>query len=260
MSSFPTPPLATSRPRLRAGYLAGCLAWMASTVAMAAPPMSRAVLSPQAGAYYSAPVISYRDLPFRTVVRQQYDFSCGSAAVATLLRYSYGRDVDEGSIFRAMYVIGNKGAIQKHGFSLADIKLYLQSQGLQSDGYRLPLERFAQARIPAIVVVRIGQYKHFVVIKGIENGYVLVGDPALGLRSYTLADFQKIWDGLVFVIHDEAHPDNHHNFDNPAEWALLVHPPVGPAAHQDALYGPLAVMQQYTIFQVRGPNVASTNP
>src|ERR1700722_15703277 len=112
MSSFPTPPLATRRHRLRAGYLAGCLAWMASTAAVAAP-MSRAVLPPQAGAYNSAPVISYRDFPFRTVVRQQYDFSCGSAAVATLLRYSYGRDVDESSIFRAMYVIGNKGAIQK---------------------------------------------------------------------------------------------------------------------------------------------------
>jgi predicted double-glycine peptidase len=232
----------------------------ASTVTMAAQPVSHAVMPPTAGAYYSARVVSYRDLPFKSVVRQQYDFSCGSAAVATLLRYHSGRDVDESSIFRSMYVIGNKGAIQKHGFSLADIKLYLQSQGLQSDGYRLSLERFAQARIPAIVVVRIGQYKHFVVIKGIENGQVLVGDPALGLRSYTVADFKKIWDGLIFVIHDDAHPDNHHNFDNPAEWASLLHGPVWPASHQEAMYGPLAVMQQYTIFQVRGPNVASTGP
>jgi predicted double-glycine peptidase len=94
-----------------------------------AAPLSTAVTPPEAGGYYRTTVVSYRDMPFRTVVRQQYDFSCGSAAVATLLRYHYGRDVDEATIFQAMYVIGNKGAIQKKGFSLADIRSTWRPRG-----------------------------------------------------------------------------------------------------------------------------------
>src|SRR5437899_5579433 len=39
--------------------------------------------------------ISYRDIPFRTVVRQQFDFSCGSAALATLLTYHFERPITE---------------------------------------------------------------------------------------------------------------------------------------------------------------------
>jgi len=257
-SSRPPCPRTRARSALAAivGASLTCFSWSG---ALAAQPQSQAVTPPEAGGYFRATVVSYRDMPFRTVVRQQYDFSCGSAAVATLLRYHYGRNVDESTIFRAMYVIGNKGAIQKKGFSLADIKLYLQSAGLKSDGYRLPLERYAQGRTPAIAVIRVGQYKHFVVIKGVDSGEVLVGDPATGLHSYTVADFKKVWDGLVFVIHDEAHPNDTHNFDNPAEWALLHHAPFEPAAHGPYL-DDLGVLEQATIFQVRAPSVASTNP
>ncbi len=45
---------------------------------------------------YRVGVISYRDLPFQTVVRQQYDFSCGSASLATLLRYQIWGACDRG--------------------------------------------------------------------------------------------------------------------------------------------------------------------
>jgi len=258
MLSFQHPPCLRAS-LLRSLMLGAGLAWLSLGGASGAPT-SHAVTPPAAGGYYYTSVVSYRDMPFRTVVRQQYDFSCGSAAVATLLRYHYGRDVDESSIFRAMYVIGDRGAIQRHGFSLADIKLYLQSQGLASDGYRMPLERFAQAQTPAIAVIRVGQYKHFVVIKGIENGAVLVGDPATGLRGYTIADFKKMWDGLVFVIHDPGHPDNHHNFDNPAEWAMLHRVPFEPYGHENPMIGDLAILEQNTIFEVRGPSAANTGP
>ena len=220
------------------GYLA-CLSWAGAFAAPAQPVQfhAAAITPPEAGGYFATPVVSYRDMPFRTVVRQHYDFSCGSAAVATLLRYDYGRDVDEISIFKAMYAVGDQAQIQRKGFSLADIRKYLASIGLQSDGYRFAVRALCRGeKIPAIVqIVRVGQYSHFVVIKGVEGDQVLVGDPATGLRTYSIEDFQKIWDGLVFVIHDEAHPDNHHNFDSPAEWAMLHHAPLEPAAHPGPL-------------------------
>ena len=237
---------------LRSVFIGGLLACVSWAGALAAVTQSAAVTPPEAGGYYVARVVSYRDMPFRTVVRQQYDFSCGSAAIATLLEYHYGRDVDESSIFKAMYFVGDRAAIKNKGFSLADIKLYLKSIGIKSDGYRLPLERYAAAQTPAIAMVRIGQYKHFVVIKGIENGQVLVGDPAIGLHSYSEAEFKKIWDGLVFVIHDDAHPNDHHNFDSPAEWAMLPHAPLEPATHLRPLVPDLADLDLVTMFAVRG--------
>src|SRR5262249_44628694 len=80
--------------------------------------------------------VSFAEMPFRTVVRQQYDYSCGSAALATLLRYHYGRAASESQVFKAMYAVGDQPRIQKLGFSLLDMKTYLATLGYQADGYR----------------------------------------------------------------------------------------------------------------------------
>lgn len=215
------------------------------------------LIAPSGGAYQVS-VVSYRDLPFRTVIRQQYDFSCGSAALATLLRYQYGQSVDEAEIFKAMWATGDRSEIQKRGFSLADMKRYLASRGLGSDGYRLPFDRFAKAQVPAIAVIRIGSYKHFVVIKSVRDGEVLVGDPAIGLRAYPIAEFERMWDGLVFVIHDEAHPNDHHGFDDVREWTLVTRPTLDPVVHGPQDISDLAVEDIRTVFQVAPINIAST--
>lgn len=169
---------------------------------------------------YSAPVTSMRDLPFRTVVRQQFDYSCGSAALATMLSQHYGRRVTEAGVFRAMYAVGDQAQIQRVGFSLLDMKTYLQSIGLASDGFRFSLQDLAASSAPAIAVVQLGAYRHFVVIKGVRAGRVLVGDPALGLKAYPLADFARIWNGVVFLIDPGASVGAYNRAD---EWASLPH-------------------------------------
>jgi uncharacterized protein len=243
---------------LRSALVGALLALLSFAGASASDhPLSIAVTPPEAGGYYKVGVVSYRDMPFLTVVRQQYDFSCGSASLATLLRYNYGRDVDEAAIFKAMYQVGDQAAIHRKGFSLADMKTYLASIGYPSDGYRVGLDRLAKAGIPAIVIIRVGQYKHFVVIKGVRDGNVLVGDPANGLREYSLAEFESVWDGLVFIIHDEPHPTDHH-FNAPSEWAMLHHAPLEPATHQENLAGD--VLDAATIFAMRQPSPANLPP
>ena len=54
------------------------------------------------GASFVLPVTSLKEARFRTTVRQQYDFSCGSAALATLLSHHYDFQVTEQEIFRDM--------------------------------------------------------------------------------------------------------------------------------------------------------------
>ncbi len=75
----------------------------AAALATAAPAAHAQAVFNIGGGVYQARVTSLRDMPFRTVVRQQFDFSCGSAALATLLHYHYGLPVNEAAVFQAMY-------------------------------------------------------------------------------------------------------------------------------------------------------------
>jgi len=155
------------------------------------------------GVDYRVSVASLKEVRFKTTVRQQYDFSCGSAALATLLTYHYGYPMSEKVAFEEMYRLGNKNKIRKEGFSLLDIKRFLESRGFRADGFHLPLEKLEGARLPAIVLIADKGYRHFVVIKGIRDGRVLIGDPASGTRSISRRNFESMWvNRLLFVIHN----------------------------------------------------------
>lgn len=171
----------------------------------------------------TVPSQSYAELRFRDVVRQKYDFSCGSAAVATLLTYEYLRPTTESEAFRFMYKTGDKKKIRKHGFSLLDIKRYLGSLGYKSDGYSLSLDKLMELSLPAIVLIEINGYKHFVVVKGVSGQNVLIGDPAMGLRMESRTHFRKLWKNrIVFVIHEG--PDiliTRKTFNNPQDWNIV---------------------------------------
>lgn len=189
------------------------LATAACLLALPAAPASAEVLLNNGPAAGRVKVVSYRDLPFRTVVRQQYDFSCGSAALATLLRHHYGRDVSEEQVFRAMYAAGDQATIQRVGFSLLDMKQYLDAHGYPADGFRLSLDDLIEMNAPAIVMIDTAGYKHFVVLKGDDAGRVLVGDPALGLKVYSRDQFSSMWNGVAFVVRQPAD-----TFNDAEEW------------------------------------------
>jgi uncharacterized protein len=185
----------------------------------------------QAGATAALVVHSWKDIPFRWVVRQQYDFSCGSAALATLLLFHYGVKVNEQDVFQAMWKAGDQAKIRKAGFSLLDMKRALHDNGVQGDGYRLTLDQVEHAKTPGIALITVGRYKHFVVIKGLRDGRVLTGDPALGLKIYSRKDFEKLWNGVVFLIHD--YRGGPPVFNRVGEWTPWAYAPVGGAVDRD---------------------------
>ncbi|MDO9430030.1 MAG: C39 family peptidase [Pseudomonadota bacterium] len=205
------------------GILAGPLA--AALALLSNAPASAQVAIVEGGANYSLNVISMRDIPFRTIVRQQYDYSCGSAALATLLSYHYGLRVNEGQIFKSMYERGDQAKIREVGFSLLDMKRYLESHGLAADGYRATFDQLAAAKAPALLVVRTGTYRHFVVLKGVRDDKVLIGDPALGLKIYDREEFMQMWNGIAFAIHDSATRDPSYNREE--EWRPWAIAPLG---------------------------------
>lgn len=183
------------------------------------------------GGGFDVDIATMLDRRFYTVVRQRFDFSCGSAALATLLRYHYGvRNADEDLTFNGMWEHGDQAQIRKFGFSLLDMKRYLQTLKLDTQGYRVTLDQIAQTKVPGIALTTTRGYKHFVVVKGVTKDYVLVGDPSRGLLRIPREEFQKIWDGLYFVVTD-ARQIGQSSFNRAGQWAAVPQAPIGtPAA------------------------------
>lgn len=187
------------------------------------------------GSDISVRITSKEEARFRTTVRQRYDYSCGSAALATLLTYHYDHPATETGIFKWMFEHGDQDKIRRVGFSMLDMKRYLEAKGYSADGYKVTLDQLASASIPAIVLIELKGYKHFVVVKGITGKHVLVGDSSTGTRVVARSAFESIWKGLAFVLN----PSEKHNaasFNNPAEWRASAHPvPLGLALGLDEL-------------------------
>lgn len=149
---------------------------------------------------FGLPVDSLIGRRFETVVRQQFDFSCGSAALATLLRYHYEDPQTEQTVFLGMFRDGDRAQIRRLGFSLLDMKRYLAARGISADGYRVSIAQIGAARLPGIALIDFNGYKHFVVVKGVIGDDILLGDPSLGLRRENVATFQRQWNGVFFVL------------------------------------------------------------
>jgi len=197
-----------------------------------------AVELPLAGARFRVPVSNLKQLRFAATLRQQYDFSCGSAALATLLTHHYGYPVSEQQVFEQMFVHGDQKKIRKEGFSMLDMKRFLASSGFRADGFQLPLQKLVEAGLPAIVLVSDRGYHHFVVVKGIAQGRILLGDPSRGARAMSQADFEAIWvSKLLFVIHGYAGAAR---FNTRADWRAAPVAPLAAAIGRDALL-PLAM-------------------
>lgn len=177
---------------------------------------------------------SLNELRWENVVRQQYDFSCGSAAVATLLTYHYERPTSEAAVFESMIKLGDAEKIRTYGFSMLDMKQYLDSQGLNSDGFRVKLDDFIGIGLPAITLINTGGYKHFVVIKGMDNGNVLVGDPAVGTVVVPKDYFETLWTGTVLGAREDMLLAQQY-FNSDRDWQVRPDSPLKQGMQRSAI-------------------------
>jgi len=186
------------------------------------------------GGAFSVPVTTMKEARYSAMIRQQYDFSCGSAALSTLLSFHYRFLVSEQTVFEEMFAQGEQEKIKKEGFSLLDMKHYLEAHGYEADGFEAPLAKLASAGIPAIVLINDSGYNHFVVIKGIRDQRVLIGDPSGGTRAMTQEKFESIWvNQILFIV------SNHQDiagFNLPADWRVAVQAPLGSGVDRQGLW------------------------
>lgn len=179
----------------------------AATVQLAAPVAAQDIAG-TAERTYMVPgmptagvrVKSMRDLRYQNMVQQETDFTCGAAALATVLQQMFGRATSEREIVDDMLRHTDPEVARQRGFSLLDMKKYLERVGLRGRGYRIDINTLLTVKIPVIALYTTRGYAHFVVVKRVAAGMVYLADPALGHRQMYLDEFVQGWNGVVFAV------------------------------------------------------------
>ena len=143
------------------------------------------------------------ELMMETVIKQNYDYSCGSAALATLLNFSLGENLTEKQVIHGMLRHGDLYQIKKlRAFSLYDMQRLCNVLGYEAQGYRASPEELKNPEYwPCIVPITFYGYQHFVVFKGIYGNHAVVADPFKGNSSYPLPEFETMWhDRIIFMV------------------------------------------------------------
>ncbi len=154
---------------------------------------------------------------FRGIVRQAYDYSCGSAALTTMLNGYVGMQLSEKETMDGLLRYGEYNRIvERRSFSLLDMKRFVTALGYSSGGYRGELKDLIALKKPAIVPIAYAGFKHFVVYKGYHDGRIYVADPALGNISFNADRFAEVWDNNTLFIIDLA------DYQKPADVLTLT--------------------------------------
>lgn len=151
---------------------------------------------------------SMKTLRDQGLIKQRLDYSCGAAALATILRYGFGDEVTERELLRELFDFlpeDEEALRRKEGFSLLDLQQVAQARGYKAQGFRLAPQDLARLGGPVIVFIKPRGYKHFAVLRGVRGDRVFLADPSRGNIRMPAYRFLDDWlgengKGIIFVI------------------------------------------------------------
>lgn len=152
--------------------------------------------------FFYAEIEPYSNIKFRNIVRQAYDYSCGSAALTTILQHYLGRNFQERQVMEGLLHYGeNERIVERRGFSMLDMKRLVTALGFPAGGFKAEMQDLIDLDHPAIVPIQYAGYKHFVVVKTVKDDRVFIADPSKGNLTFTIDRFQEAWDqNVLFVV------------------------------------------------------------
>ena len=153
--------------------------------------------------HLTKPIRSWTALRENRVVMQRFDYSCGAAALATLLRYYFDENIDERSVLtalRAALSAEDFADREENGLSLLDMRNFAVKMGYQAVGVRLKYANISKLKVPILIHMESDNYKHFVVLKGVRGDRVFLADPSLGNIRVPIERFAQDWTGVALVL------------------------------------------------------------
>jgi predicted double-glycine peptidase len=167
-------------------------------------------------------ICSYQELQRRNIVMQQRDYSCGAAALATLVKFYWGDPVTEETFLNAVDQVLKDPADRldriKNGLTITDLRRAAVAEGYLASIGKLSIQQLRESKAPLLVGIVVDEFDHFVVYRGADDYYVYLADPARGNLRLPIWEFRCIWQkNAVLVV---AKPD----MDPPTWSALSVRP------------------------------------
>jgi len=131
-----------------------------------------------------------------TLVRQNDQADCGPASLATLARH-YGLSI-------GLEQLRDLSHTDRNGANLLGLRHAAERLGFSAKAVRCPTDTLVQLPLPAIAHLNAeGGAGHFVVLFAIRRGKVVIGDPARGVVTLPLAEFEQTWSGnLLLAVPD----------------------------------------------------------
>lgn len=150
---------------------------------------------------HTVAVRSWRSFRDDRVVKQEKDYSCGAASLATILTEHYRQQVTEEDLLAAM----DNGDLRA---SLGDMANALTRFGFRGVGYAVSFGQLAKLKMPVVVHLRHRKDDHFSVLRGVGGAGVRLADPALGNRYFSRDQFLEMWEtrddpslkGRIFAV------------------------------------------------------------
>lgn len=156
----------------------------------------------------SKTVKTLKDIRDENVVKQRFDYSCGAAALATLMKYYLHNDIAEADVLKGIFTEMDAKELElrkKDGFSLFDLKRFSEKSGYKAAGFKIGMVHLQKLSGPVIVYITPKDYKHFAVLKGVRDDRVYLADPSLGNVRMSVHKFMDMWldanhKGIIFVV------------------------------------------------------------
>jgi uncharacterized protein len=165
-------------------FLLALMLAIAGTVS--AKSATETVLLSSQTAQIRIPIQSWKTLRDARVVKQDLDYSCSAASLATLLNEFYEQSLTEEVLLKAM----DKGDLRA---SFEDMQRALPQFGFKAQGFAASYEQLMKLKAPVIVCMKHRRDDHFSVLRGIDENTVWLADPSLGNRTYSREQFLEMW-------------------------------------------------------------------
>lgn len=139
----------------------------------------------------AVPITPYRTLRYEGVIGQTNYYTCGPAAVATLLTHYYDRPTTEAEILELSETAmeGSGKNPEETGITALALIQSLADRGIQARGMRLTLtslaEYFGNGGLPVVLHVTKPQM-HYVLAVGMVGHWIILADPSWGRRIQPL--------------------------------------------------------------------------
>jgi len=154
-------------------------------------------------------ITSWIEIKNKNLTRQKEDYSCGSASLATILKYYYGQDITEKQILDSVMKIKGvtrdstlKEYKEANGLSFLDLSTIADKKGFKALGLALDMDALKKLQIPVILYVKIRKSEHFTVYKGMDERYAYLADPSMGNTKVRLSKFKE----MFYQRKDLEHP------------------------------------------------------